>query len=339
MRSIVVTAASLILAATVGAGNLGPRPPIKPTRSIPPNAPAAERQGGDTILDAVPLTLPVIDLAGTTTGYADNYDIMCPYGSNSPDVVYSIVPASTMLIDIDLCGSAYDTKIIVYDENGDFYACNDDFYFDDECGTYVSKVEELPVTGGAEYFVVIDGYGGDHGEYLLDILEHAPCVVDCPTGYPLEGEPPLVEGYVDLYNGGCGSPQHGNPFGTITTQEFCGESGWYVHASGLTYRDTDWFELVVPGDGLIEIWGDAEESTTLYQLAPLDCANVAIVQEATIGPCTEGTFLIAGPPGSTVWLWVGPSTWKDPATYNYVFFGHGTATENHTWTDVKALFR
>ena len=38
----------------------------------------------------------------------------------------------------------------------------------------------------------------------------------------LEGEPELVEGYVDAHNGGCGSPEFGNPFQQINEPEFCG---------------------------------------------------------------------------------------------------------------------
>ena len=39
-----------------------------------------------------------------------------------------------------------------------------------------------------------------------------PCVIECPAGAELEGEPPLMDGYVDSWNGGCNSPEFDYPF-------------------------------------------------------------------------------------------------------------------------------
>lgn len=91
-------------------------------------------------------------------------------------MVYSIVPESDMAVDIDLCGSSYDTRIWVWDENlGWPLACNDDCYLPgDPCGAYVSKIEELYLTGGTEYFIVVDGYVDDHGDYLIDVIPSPP---------------------------------------------------------------------------------------------------------------------------------------------------------------------
>ncbi len=73
-------------------------------------------------------------------------------------------------------GSAYDTKIYVYDENLAMVACNDDFYSD-----YTSRLENVPLAAGVQYFLVIDGYGGDFGDYLLQITEFEPCEINVPT--------------------------------------------------------------------------------------------------------------------------------------------------------------
>ena len=37
----------------------------------------------------------------------------------------------------------------------------------------------------------------------MTICEHLPCVTECSNIDVLENEPPLVEGYVDTFNGGC----------------------------------------------------------------------------------------------------------------------------------------
>ena len=61
-------------------------------------------------------------------------------------------------------------------------ACNDDFYFDDVCGIYVSKLEGVALMGGGTYYIVIDGYGDDFGDYELSIIEYFPCILECPEG-------------------------------------------------------------------------------------------------------------------------------------------------------------
>ena len=336
MRIMLTCAMMLSVVGPAMAFDLGNQRPVKPEINYPQNIPDPDRQGGDTILDAVYVELPVVDMAGTTAGYVDDYDEVCPYSnSTSPDVVYTFTPAADTAVDIDMLGSTYDTKIYVYDVNLTLIACNDDFYPD-----YVSKLENVALMGGAQYFLVIDGYGGDAGDYELNIVEYEPCVLTCWDNAVLEGEPPLVDGYEDSYNGGCNSPEFGYPFGVIEFQIFCGVSGWYVSADGSNSRDTDWFELVVPLDHHGQIIGDAEQFTYMFELGPQDCDDVAVMQSVVIGPCSEGTLTIPFDPGSTMWLWVGPTTFEGPVNeYDYtLFIPAGLATETHSWTAVKALF-
>jgi hypothetical protein len=109
--------------------------------------------------------------AGTTVGYTNNYDAVCPYtGSTSPDVVYSVVPCLDGALDITLCaGSTYDTKLYVYDAGLNEIACSDDF-----CPGYVSELmaangTAVAVTAGATYYIIVDGYFGASGNYTIDI--------------------------------------------------------------------------------------------------------------------------------------------------------------------------
>ncbi|UCE66765.1 MAG: hypothetical protein JSU85_01775 [Candidatus Zixiibacteriota bacterium] len=124
-------------------------------------------QGGDTVDDAYVITsIPFID-SGTTTGYTNDYDAVCPYsGSSSPDVVYLYSADEDTLIDISLCvGSSYDTKIYVYENTvGNIIACNDD-----GCPDYLSKLDTVRTNSGNDYFIIVDGYGGQSGNYVLDI--------------------------------------------------------------------------------------------------------------------------------------------------------------------------
>jgi len=331
MKKMLAFALMLTLVGSAMAIDLGSKAPAKPMTHVP-SAPVT-RQGGDTILDAVTIAIPY-NGSGTTVGYADDYDEVCPYsGSTSPDVVYTFTPDEDLAIDIDMLGSYYDTKIYVYDGDLNLIGCNDDFHPD-----YTSKLENLAVMGGSVYYLVIDGYGENSGEYALSIEVFEPCVIDCPAGSDLEGEPTLVNGYVDEWNGGCNT-EGSTPFQHITNYLFCGVSGWYD-----TSRDTDWFLYTMPASGVLEVTADAEAATYLFELGPQDCAEVGVIQNVIVGPCSEGTITITGAAGSDVWFWVGPTVYGEGIAEEYDYVLHAnidggcTAVENHSLTSVKSLF-
>ncbi len=316
-------------------------PPKAPPAAAPAAArePAGPRQGGDTILTATPLTLPVHQQTGTTAGYADDYDEVCPYsGSTSPDVVYSFDPTTSMVVDIDMLGSSYDTKIYVYDEDLGLVACNDDFYAD-----YVSRIEHLPLIVGTRYYLVIDGYGGDAGDYVLTIAQQEPCEIAYVPGSQDEEEPPLMDGYVDVHNSGCSGPDDG-PFQVITSPTFMGRSGWYLDADDQPTRDTDWFALTIDGSGSLEMVGDAEQPCYMYAVSDQNCEWWEVVQYAPIGPCQEGILTVSGPPGAGLWLGVVPQRSQPPdgfVGHEFAYrlsFNISVAVEAHTLTEVKALF-
>lgn len=137
-----------------------------------------DRQGGDTVATATAISVLPFTGAGTTVGYVNDYDAVCPYpNSTSPDVVYSLVPCQTGSLDITLCAASdYDTKLYVVDAALNILACNDDF-----CPGYVSELmaangTAVAVTAGVQYYVIVDGYGGDSGNYTIDITG-----MDCTT--------------------------------------------------------------------------------------------------------------------------------------------------------------
>ena len=88
---------------------------------------------GDTFATAFVLPAIPCTVGGTTVGYNNDYDEVCPYsGSTAPDVVYRYVADGAYTsVNIDLCYSSYDTKVYVYDANDlvNPIACNDDYYF------------------------------------------------------------------------------------------------------------------------------------------------------------------------------------------------------------------
>jgi hypothetical protein len=259
MRTVALAFLSLALLASVA-----PAPAAGPTGVLPPTSAASEkdvtasletsegaiagsanspRVEGDTIEECWVIPSLPYTVTGSTCGFANDYEEMCPYGSNSPDVVYCYSPSSDVCVSISLCDSYYDTKVFVYEDEltiGWPFACNDDnLHCVDPPVDYTSWIENLEIFAGHTYYIVVDGYGGYCGDYVLAVEEvdcFEPCDIIC-DGTP-EGEPTCYTGYVDEYNAGCENmtwlevPVSPDPI------VYCGESGVYLYG-GVTYRDTD----------------------------------------------------------------------------------------------------
>jgi hypothetical protein len=260
-----------ILVAATASTLPSPTAPIKHGSGTVP--PEGTLQGGDTIETAVVIPNVPYSATGTTAGYNHDYDEACPYtGSTSPDVVYSWTASATGFVEILTCESAYDTKIYVYENEytpGSPLACNDD---NDNCPgpEYRSWIEVMPVTTGNTYYIVIDGHGGDFGDYLLTIeWVEGPveCEVVCPAGAFDENEPDCYDGYVDETNSGCSWPYVFQYPGVNTY--ICGASG---NHSDNTVRDMDWFEIVLDEPTVIEYCVCADFPPRLWIIAaPDDC--------------------------------------------------------------------
>lgn len=368
MRKAIVLLMIMAIAGSAVAQELGPTRelPIKGSRSITYVPPAQAKQGGDNINDAVVIPGIPYSNSGTTIGYLDDYDVACTAESTSPDVVYSFTPAADIDITVDLCGSSYDTKTFVFDGLGNVVACDDDYYGSGgACGDWVSLIQRASLLAGTTYYIAIDGWGGDAGAYELAITEFVvpvPCEVTCDPDAVDEGEPRLLDGYVDLYNGGCNTDPVTAPFMDIDWTNdtdgvppydgsafMCGKSGWFTAADGITAtRDTDWFRVYALETGTMEMTVEAEWPTSIYKLAPLDCPTVAVELSATTD-CTGASLSFPVTEGEEIWLWVGPSDFNPPPgvlNRNYIYsmtitnnmFGV-VPVEETTFGSVKALYR
>jgi hypothetical protein len=348
MGKLFMIAMLVVVGGLAAAQDLGNQAPAKAPGVYPVNIPDPDRQGGDTLLDAVIIPgLPFAD-SGTTTGYTDDYASTCFFAGGAPDVVYQYTVAPGVEgLDISLCGSSYDSGLYVYDSDLNEIACNDDY-----CGLQ-SQLDYVVVTAGQTYYVIVDGYSAAFGDYVINVDAHVPCIIDCPDGSVAEGEPPLVSDYVDQWNGGCNSSpnyyfQHFEYcylYGPV--YRFCGVSGWYLNA-GSQFRDTDWFTLTkASANTNIEITADAEYQSYIFELTGSCAGGVTVAQQAIAGPCSEATMSIGGPGGSSHWFWVGPTVFASPdgtTMYNYVVWVTGLyseccATEPSSWSNVKALYR
>lgn len=268
-------------------------------------------QGGENISTAFVLSgpLPLIS-NGTTEGFLDDYDEECPYsGSNAPDVVYAFTPSAAVTVNIDLCGSSYDTKVFIYENAatpGNPFDCNDDFDAGNPCGPYISKIENAFLSAGNTYYIVIDGYSTtDYGEYVLTISEVVSCSwgveVACP-GIAV----PENEDCGDNTNGGCDmAPGNENRVTVPSSGEtFCG-TNW----TNGTARDTDWFELVLTQASTVTLSADADrqilygmvESTSPGSPA-CDAITGNITPANNAGPCDETSLALGILAPGTYWF-------------------------------------
>jgi hypothetical protein len=346
MRTImfVFLALAITTAATADLGNTYVKIDIPSNPGTPDG-----REGGETVDDAVVISaLPYSDTGNTSDNHHD-YEEVCPYtGSLSPDVVYAFTPAADGAIDIDLCESGYDTKLFVYENvatPGNPYACNDDA----DCDlSYRSALLNLAVTGGNTYYIVIDGYGSESGDYLITVNEAAPppppCVLECPVGGVHEGEPTIEDGYVDNYNGGCGSSP--TIFQLIDVPVLCAKSGWYTYSGGGSSRDTDWFTVIADDTGYITVNTFAEYDLFIFVLGPIDCNSVGVVYQATATCDIPGTIEYSHPAGTECWLWAGPTAFDGPVyefdyiqTITGIEFADPTPIESNSWGSIKQQYR
>jgi len=354
---VLLAAASLAAAAVAGPAPVGNTdrqavPVLKGDGHVGLNPGTPDgREGGETLETALVIdSLPYVD-TGNTCDNIDDYDEMCPYQGNAPDVVYSFSSAEYGEMNLSLCseGNQYDTKIFIYQDGvtpGSPWACNDD-YCSNSWTPYASYLGYVPVFPGHVYYILIDGYGSDCGQYELQMEWVEPCVVTCPETAVPEGEPPLVDGYVDEHNCGCTPPYVWQAIDWINEEDgcawLCGVSGWYDYL-GMSYRDTDWFTIHAAGEQ-IDLTITAEYQTYLFVLMPPDCSLVEVVAYVTAEPCVPTVLSYPTVPGEEVWLWVGPTTFDGPV-YEYDYFLHVCGaqydvipTENASWGAVKEMFR
>ncbi len=170
---------------SVPATNTPTNTPV-PATNTPTNTPVAS--AGDTCGNPIVISsLPYQDI-DNTSGYTHDYDEVCTYsGSTSPDVVYRYYSPVTQTVDLTLCQavSDYDTKLYVYEgtcpDTGSPYACNDDSCQSPAYGNnYQSQLLDLTFTGGNTYYIVVDGYGGESGNYQLNVTADS-----APTNTPV----------------------------------------------------------------------------------------------------------------------------------------------------------
>ena len=302
--------------------------------------------GGDTFATATVIgALPYSD-GGSTCNFLNDYNPPC-VPSTARDVVYSFTPSADACLDISLCGSSYDTEIVVYQNNvGTPVACQDD---SPDCGLQ-SHLPPLNVTAGNTYYIVIDGFGSACGTYSLNVIECPPPPVcdPCPAGAQLEGEPTCFDGYIDNTNGGCNSTP------TVYTQIPCDDRTHYVCGTYGTFnaggtRDTDWYRMTVTAPTTITatVVGEGVSGSAIAILdANADPCNPINILCGDFNPsaaCVPRTCSANVGPGSYIIFTASFFGDGTPCGADYVLAIEGNAcptpTAASSWGKVKKIYR
>jgi hypothetical protein len=163
----------------------------------------------DLCENAIPVAVPSVT-AGTTLGATIDYGYDCsPSGSiTSPGVWYSVIGTGNMMM-ADLCNGAttWDTKMNVICTDCDDFQCiegNDDY-----CG--LQSAVEWCSQYGAQYLILVHGYGGATGDFELTVSETGGACIPEVECVPIGG--------CCLLDGSC----------IITNELYCDfVGGWYL---------------------------------------------------------------------------------------------------------------
>jgi hypothetical protein len=146
------------------------------------------------------------------------------------------------------------------------------------------------------------------------------CELECPTCHTIENEPYCEDNWEDVWNGGCNS----SPYVFQTVQPYygritiCGTAGTYDYY-GSTYRDTDWYEIVLDEATTITFSCVAEFPLQILVIdGTNDCPGSYIMESAFGDSCVEASIVTTIGPG-TFWLWVGPNVYTGvPCDSDYI---------------------
>jgi hypothetical protein len=109
----------------------------------------------------------------TKTGMAvDNQHEPSCAAPGSPETVYGFTAPTSGNYSFSTAGSSYDTALYLLNQGCGEIGCNDDY-------NDLSSLVSVELQGGQHVFVVVDGFGGDAGSFVLTI-ESTP-IPTCPT--------------------------------------------------------------------------------------------------------------------------------------------------------------
>lgn len=179
---------------------------------------------------------------GSTASAADDIEeseiIVCDPGSDPvPEQVFNFTPASDIDLQIDLSGSSYDTVMAIVSPCPDGM---DICMFNDDYDGLSSGFDCATFNAGITYYIIVYGFGGATGDYVLNITECGAPVScqSCPCfDYSLQMEM-VYQTHSDAIDvGACKVYQVGLSAGDSAEFTFCDGGGTADFDTYLTLRN------------------------------------------------------------------------------------------------------
>jgi hypothetical protein len=275
------------------------------TETLPP---VPGNDCSDPIVVTIPDDLPYVDAGQTTCERINDYDMTClGYYDGGEDIIYELTVTMGIVVDIllDPLGIAW-TGICIDNvcPPGDPCMYSSTSSSGDPHGLY-----GVPLEPGT-YYIMVDTWPSPDCIPAFDLTITEACVVECPPDGIPEGEPICYDGYEDQFNSGCG----GDPvvFSYIDCGEIiCGTSGTFMY-EGANYRDTDWYELVLPEASTVtcSAVGEFPVLLMLIDAQSGDCIDYIILGFDEAPPCSPATLVFECLPPGLYWLWIAPSVFE-----------------------------
>jgi hypothetical protein len=263
------------------------------------------RAVGDDCSDPIIIgALPYTDV-NTTCGHLNTYIETC-LGSydGGEDIVYQLVIAEDMTVEIDMVSAATWTGMLITTECPIGLNCVD--FVSSSTGPKNMVVDLVAGT----YYIMLDTWPTpDCFDFTLTVSEYEECILEMPAGAIAEGEPCIEDEGEDVTNGGC------NMATPMFTSINCGDVIWASSSTYLfgasNYRDTDWYEMVITEPKTVTFAVTAEFPVVagiLEQVVPgvAGCDNTTgyISPVATANPCDVASVTATLTPG-TYYFFVG----------------------------------
>lgn len=280
-------------------------------------------EGGENCTTAIAISEPLpFDDTGYTTDNSDDYTLStwgdeCTHPANSaPDVVYSFTPMSDITVNVDLSGSAYDTKVWVYEGScigENVIAC------DDDSGTErTSRIQELFLNASVDYYIVVDGWDTESGFYILSITEYEEVNdISGPLSGVMGSDTFTVTGDISVSTGDTLILQPGTVFRFLDNVAF--EMNGTLIAEG-TVSDSIVFTASDPLNGWVGIFfrnGNIGSNLEYCRIEYSDAFVLAIFD----GSPSFSHCMISDNYVEPVWIWDGPVSPE---------FTYCTITRNHS---------
>jgi hypothetical protein len=149
------------------------------TVRVDPNTPSNDASSNAIVLNPYGGTY-----FGTTLGATASIQQPCGGVGQYPDVWYRITAPFDGALEIDTCGSSYDTVLGLYTGGLSFIACNDDSAGGPCNGTRQSYIRLASATGGSSYLIRVGGFNGGTGDFALNVRFRPNNDIRCVSSGP-----------------------------------------------------------------------------------------------------------------------------------------------------------